>query len=787
MKKVLTILPLFILLNAYTQTVTVYLTTSGGSYHSEKWTNITTGINGTGTVVWEQGGGSIGTSAGLLTDEAISLNCGTTYYLNTFDRYDDGWDGTTYILEETSSGPIIINNAGSSPDDGSDSDATSTWGAGEYSVDLESSEAFSVTCPCVSPSIGTATTITTNCNSGTFDVQLTINSDGQGGSVTVDDGGILADQIVSSFPTTVTFSGYSAGTSVTLTVDNGTCSVNSNTVSEQCSCATPPTATVATSNLDCNTNTFDIQVTGINNGSGTSSSIYVDGVLDVAGSQLNGKTEGTNYTVTIVAAGSGSYTCETDYTNVTANCPTPCAGNATVLSDGYTQSNITTPGTGGADDWVTEAESCGIGGLYEPDYTEFEDSDVKLYSYTTGATAGESIYFTIEYDYTSDKSHSIGVWSDCVADSLRNCVTAYYNFDNISGICAQGLAANTTYYIGVTNDYFSREDLDFDIIDFTVEYSITIPDDECATAPNMNLSLPYDGSTRCSYTASTGSPGSCGTIENDSWIQFIADETTAVIDYSVSNCSNGNGVQLSAFSGSCGSMTLIPGSCLNYAANNSNGTWTFSNLTIGDTYYIRADGYAGDLCSYSYTPISGVLPITLTNFSGKALNNGRNRINWETSSEINNDYFVLESSTDGKEFEQLSIHNGAGNSSSSQYYFDYDFPESEQTYYRLKQVDFDGNFSYSKIIMLENNHLVSEIRLFPNPSNDGIFQIRTENYKQIEFIQILDAQGRIVRRVNPLNDQPITVDLSQEPSGIYQVVSVSSTGTFSQKVAVLHQ
>jgi hypothetical protein len=145
-KKYITIIILTLLSfnTSLAQTVTIYLTTSGGGFASEKWTNITSGINGTGTVIWQQGGGTIGTGAGLVTDEAITLNCATTFYLNTFDRYDDGWDGTLYTLRDATAGggTLIINNSGASPDDGTDSDATSTWGVGEYNVDLESSESF---------------------------------------------------------------------------------------------------------------------------------------------------------------------------------------------------------------------------------------------------------------------------------------------------------------------------------------------------------------------------------------------------------------------------------------------------------------------------------------------------------------------------------------------------------------------------------------------------------------------------------------------------------------------
>ena len=68
----------FFFQKGFSQNVTVYLTLVGGSFTGEKWMNITTGINGTGTAIWSQGT-SIGVSDGLITDEAISIPCGITY------------------------------------------------------------------------------------------------------------------------------------------------------------------------------------------------------------------------------------------------------------------------------------------------------------------------------------------------------------------------------------------------------------------------------------------------------------------------------------------------------------------------------------------------------------------------------------------------------------------------------------------------------------------------------------------------------------------------------------
>ncbi len=135
-----------------------------------------------------------------------------------------------------------------------------------------------------------------------------------------------------------------------------------------------------------------------------------------------------------------------------------------------------------------------------------------------------------------------------------------------------------------------------------------IPSDECSSAPLIDLSQPFEGSTDCSYTVGAESPAeSCGAfIDNDSWITFIAGSDEVEMEFTIGDCSNDDGIQLNVFSGTCGSLVEIPG-CVNPTGELTTGTWNFSGLTIGDTYYIRIDGFSGDLCDYYFEPISGVV------------------------------------------------------------------------------------------------------------------------------------------------------------------------------------
>ncbi len=102
---------------------TINITTSGGSYATEKWVSITTGVDGSGTQVWGQGDGTYGNGQGLINQD-VSIAPGT-YYVNCYDRYSDGWDGT--LISVTAYGAVIGDNGGVSPSDPSTVDSTGSW------------------------------------------------------------------------------------------------------------------------------------------------------------------------------------------------------------------------------------------------------------------------------------------------------------------------------------------------------------------------------------------------------------------------------------------------------------------------------------------------------------------------------------------------------------------------------------------------------------------------------------------------------------------------------------
>lgn len=163
------------------------------------------------------------------------------------------------------------------------------------------------------------------------------------------------------------------------------------------------------------------------------------------------------------------------------------------------------------------------------------------------------------------------------------------------------------------------------------------------------------------------------------------------------------------------------------------------------------------LCSYS------MLPVELLSFDAKESDGGA-LLRWTTASERGNDYFVVERSAQGFEFEELLRVQGDGDSQSMQEYEAVDeAPLPGISYYRLRQVDEDGTSSLSSVVALtwvERRNLI----LSPNPMESGLLRLPEAVVGQP--VEIRDAIGR---RVLALRSSQRYIDLSNLPSGSYLV------------------
>lgn len=180
------------------------------------------------------------------------------------------------------------------------------------------------------------------------------------------------------------------------------------------------------------------------------------------------------------------------------------------------------------------------------------------------------------------------------------------------------------------------------------------------------------------------------------------------------------------------------------------------------------------------------LPIELISFSATPSNDHVN-ISWTTASEINNDYFTVESSNDAVNFKEVSRISGAGNSNSMLTYNTVDTnPYSGVSYYRLKQVDYDGNFVYSDMEVVNMNVLSeADMVVSPNPVI-GLADIRLDSdYFSNPIIEVRDVQGRILlvkNNLSVINGKPLNIDLSELPQGLYFIQANENGKSISKRI-----
>ncbi len=149
------------------------------------------------------------------------------------------------------------------------------------------------------------------------------------------------------------------------------------------------------------------------------------------------------------------------------------------------------------------------------------------------------------------------------------------------------------------------------------------------------------------------------------------------------------------------------------------------------------------------------------------------RLNWASNTEFKNDYFVIERSANGVDFENLfEVESLSAEGEVYTSYQDQDTaPMVGMNYYRLKQVYQDGSHRYSVVKQIEFDVDVSDVSIFPNPATDLVYVALKEFAGQSATIQLVNNLGEIVDMVDfkELPEEPIGFDISNLPSSIYGI------------------
>lgn len=206
-----------------------------------------------------------------------------------------------------------------------------------------------------------------------------------------------------------------------------------------------------------------------------------------------------------------------------------------------------------------------------------------------------------------------------------------------------------------------------------------------------------------------------------------------------------------------------------YIAHFTGSEWVGSGEADGSSYSLTFFGVT------SLSPFSigsqGALPVELVAFSAKP--KGKQvQLDWRTASELNNAYFSIERSADGRSFSEIHKIPGAGTSQTPlDYTFTDQFPLSGWNYYRLRQEDTDGQFAYSPVeaVQMDQTRDAAPLQVFPNPAG-AVLNLKTDRLiAEGDCLEIFDHTGHLAQRFSASDIVNAPMDISQLPAGTYIV------------------
>jgi hypothetical protein len=257
---------------------------------------------------------------------------------------------------------------------------------------------------------------------------------------------------------------------------------------------------------------------------------------------------------------------------------------------------------------------------------------------------------------------------------------------------------------------------------------------------------------------------------------------------SIGTLTSGTGSQTQ----SSGGRTYLNHTSTGTSVINNTKTWTFTFTTPtsfngGIVFHTvlnatNSNNSSSDDDIYYKAFSATVLPVSWYKLVAERENENSVIINWTTAQEINNDYFVVERSTDMQTWEEAGTVKGFGNSSNKQSYTYRDFHSSTaNTYYRIKQVDYDGTTSFSPLLTVaastDDNALKPVII-----SKHHEFTVTTNNTADQVEVKVIRLNGQVAFQKTVVINEPVLLTSLQ--SGTYIIVATASGQESVKKILI---
>jgi hypothetical protein len=188
---------------------------------------------------------------------------------------------------------------------------------------------------------------------------------------------------------------------------------------------------------------------------------------------------------------------------------------------------------------------------------------------------------------------------------------------------------------------------------------------------------------------------------------------------------------------------------------------------------------------------NAVLPVKLMYFDAACSKHNDDQVafEWVSVSEINNDFYTIEKSTDGGNFDEVLKVKAAGNSSQRLVYnseFDFDPHEKLPVYYRLKQTDYDGGYSYSNVVSFEGCQKEFYAKILNNGNGEGkniMVHLNSEN-NLLLTLSLYDVSGRLIEYKNQVNANNNIIEFDDVSSGMYLLRISNANIDYVEKIIV---
>jgi len=182
------------------------------------------------------------------------------------------------------------------------------------------------------------------------------------------------------------------------------------------------------------------------------------------------------------------------------------------------------------------------------------------------------------------------------------------------------------------------------------------------------------------------------------------------------------------------------------------------------------------------------VPVEMTFFNA-SLDNKKVVLNWQTASELDNEGFEVQKSSNGQTFAELGFVNSTRSTGIKDYRYVDNNPINGINYYRLKQKDYNGNYEYSDVISVKNSNIVSPISIYPNPVsiNEPVNVFVDSNNNEVAQVKVYSITGAVISSKDySLNAglNKVRVQTSNLAEGLYIISVEMGTERFNKRLII---